>query len=138
MKLNLARLQLHRNERGKARATLMGAHEAAPGRPEVLTALARIMLLDGEYDTAADTYRRALGLRPDDALARADLAACLLEMGQRDAGEASLRSAVRGRSPDARSSHLRTCPFIARALLLPPERGCEVLAGQDELNLFTP
>lgn len=96
MKLSLAHLQLHRNERGKARATLMSAHEAAPGRPEVLTALARIMLLDGEYAIAADTYRRALGLRPDDALARADLAACLLEMGQREAGEASLRSAVRG------------------------------------------
>jgi tetratricopeptide (TPR) repeat protein len=96
MKLSLARLQLHRNQRGKARATLMSAHEAAPGRPEVLTALARILLLDGEYASAADTYRRALGLRPDDALARADLAACLLEMGQRDAGEASLRSAVRG------------------------------------------
>jgi Flp pilus assembly protein TadD len=98
LELDLARLHLLRNERGKARAILMNAHEAAPGRPEILTALARVLLLDGEYASAADTYRRALGLRPEDALARADLAACLLEMGQRDAGEASLRSALRGRA----------------------------------------
>lgn len=98
IKLDLARLHLQRNERAKARAILMSAHDSAPGRPEILTALARVLLLDGEYASAADTYRRALGLRPDDALARADLAACLLEMGQREAGEASLRSALRGRA----------------------------------------
>jgi hypothetical protein len=38
-----------------------------------------------------------LALHPDDAMAQADLATCLLEMGQRDAGEASLRAALRGR-----------------------------------------
>ena len=36
-------------------------------------------------------------LRPDDALARADFAACLLDMGERDAGESNLRSALHGR-----------------------------------------
>jgi hypothetical protein len=40
-------------------------------------------------------WRHALGLRPDDAMTRADLAACLLEMGERDAGEANLRLALR-------------------------------------------
>ena len=97
LQVDLARLQLYRNERGKARATLLKADEAAPGRPEILTALARILLLDGEYAAAADACRRVLALRPDDAMARADLAACQLEMGERDAGEASLRSAFRGR-----------------------------------------
>jgi Flp pilus assembly protein TadD len=97
LQLDLARLHLHRNERGKARSVLLKAHEAAPGRSEILTALARVLLLDGEYASAADTCRRALALRPDDAMTRADLAACLLEMGERDAGEASLRSALRGR-----------------------------------------
>ena len=97
LQLDLARLHLQRNARGKAREILLKAQEAAPGRPEILTALALVLLLEGEYATAADTYRRALGLRPDDAMTRADLAACLLEMGERDAGEASLRSALRGR-----------------------------------------
>jgi tetratricopeptide (TPR) repeat protein len=97
LQLDLARLQLRRNARGKAREILLKAREAAPGRPEILTALARILLLDGEYTAAASAYRHALALRPDDGLTRADLGACLLEMGERDAGEANLRSAARGR-----------------------------------------
>jgi tetratricopeptide (TPR) repeat protein len=98
LQLDLARLHLRRNERSKARAILMNAREASPGRPEILAALARVLLLDGEYASAAEVYRHALGLRPDDAMTRADLAACLLEMGEREAGEASLRSALRGGS----------------------------------------
>jgi tetratricopeptide (TPR) repeat protein len=97
LQLDLARLHLHHNARGKARAILLNAREAAPGRPEILTALARVLVLDGEYASAADACRHALGLRPDDAMTRADLAACLLEMGERDAGEAHLRSALRSR-----------------------------------------
>lgn len=96
LQVDLARLHLQRNARGKARAILSRAHEAAPGRPEILTTLARVLLLDGEYAAAADACRRALALRPDDAMTRADLAACLLEMGKRDDGEASLRLALRG------------------------------------------
>ena len=41
-------------------------------------------------------YVDTLGLRPDDAMSRNNLGLCLLEMGERDAGEASLRAAVRG------------------------------------------
>ncbi len=95
LQLDLARLHLRRNERGTARAILLKAREAAPGRPDILTALARVLLLDGEYAAAADAYRHVLALRPDDAMTRTDLAACLLEMGERDAGEANLRSALR-------------------------------------------
>jgi predicted Zn-dependent protease len=69
----------------------------APGRLDVLAGLAQVMLLDGEYAAAAETYRRVLALRPDDAMARADLGRCLLEMGERDAGEASIRTATGGR-----------------------------------------
>jgi Flp pilus assembly protein TadD len=56
-----------------------------------------VLLLDGEYSSAVDACRHALGLRPDDAMIRADLAACLLEMGERHAGEAQLRTALRSR-----------------------------------------
>ncbi|HVX78326.1 MAG TPA: tetratricopeptide repeat protein, partial [Bradyrhizobium sp.] len=96
LRLDLANLHLQRNERARARALLSEALQSAPGRPDVLTALARILLLDGEYQEAADIYRRALGLRPDDAMTRTNLATCLLEMGQREAGEAALRTALRG------------------------------------------
>ena len=96
LQLDLSRLLVLRNQRHKARAILLKAREAAPGRPDILTALARVLLLDGDYGSSADAYRHALALRPDDAMTRADLAACLLEMGERDAGEANLRLALRG------------------------------------------
>lgn len=98
MQIGLAFLYLNRNNRTKARATLEQALAAAsPGRADILAALAQVMLLDGEYASAADAYRHALALRPDNATARANLAVCQLEMGERDAGEASLRAATRGR-----------------------------------------
>jgi tetratricopeptide (TPR) repeat protein len=95
--LDLARLFMARNDRPKARSILNVVRDAAPGNPDILVELARAMLLDGEYAAAADAYRHALALRPDDALTRADLGACLLEMGEREAGEATLRAALRGR-----------------------------------------
>ena len=97
LQLDLARLKLQRNARGEARTILVKAREAAPGRADILTMLARALLLDGEYAAAAETYRHVLALRPDDPMTRADLAACLLEMGDRDGGEAHLRTALRGR-----------------------------------------
>ena len=36
LQLDLARLHLYRNDRGKARAILLNARDAAPGRPEIL------------------------------------------------------------------------------------------------------
>jgi Flp pilus assembly protein TadD len=97
LKLDLGRLLLQNNERAKARTSLMAAREAAPGRPDILTELGLLLFLDGEYAASADAYRHAIALRPDDALSRANLATCLLEMGERDGGEAALRSALRGR-----------------------------------------
>lgn len=96
LRTELGFLHLKRNNRAKARAMLLQALAAAPERSDVLAALAKVMALDGEYAAAADLFRRALGLRPDDAMSRNNLGLCLLEMGERDAGEASLRAAVRG------------------------------------------
>ena len=97
LKLDLGRLHVRNNHRTEARAILAAAREAAPGRADILTELAAAQLLDGAYAEAADSYRHALGLRPDDMLSRANLATCLLEMGERDGGEAALRSVFRGR-----------------------------------------
>jgi len=97
LELAVARLHLACNARGTARAILADLREAAPGRTDIGIELARTMMLDGDYAAASDMYRHALGLNPDDALTRAELATCLLEMSQRDAGEAALRRAVQGR-----------------------------------------
>lgn len=99
LQLALARLHIGRNDRVAARAILTKAHDAAPGRHDILGELARVLLLDGEYAAAADLWRRALALQPNDAMMRANYAVCLLEMGDRSGGETNLRHATRGR-PD--------------------------------------
>lgn len=95
LQMELAFLYVKRNDRVTARSLLSQALTAAPQRHDILAALAQVMHLDGEYAAAADIYRRALALRPDDVAARKNLGACLLEMGERDAGEASIRAATR-------------------------------------------
>lgn len=97
LKLDLGRLFLQNTEPAKARDILMVARDAAPGRPDVLMEFARSLQLSKEYAAAADAFRHALALNPEDTFARANLAACLLEMGQREGGEAALRSVLRGR-----------------------------------------
>jgi tetratricopeptide (TPR) repeat protein len=97
LQLDLGRMHVRNNNRAKARTVLTAARAIGPGRTDILTELAWAELLDGAYAEAADTYRHALGLRPDDALSRANLAICLMEMGERDGGEAALRSVYGGR-----------------------------------------
>jgi Flp pilus assembly protein TadD len=97
LQIDLGRLCLHQNDRSKARMVLSQALAAAPGRPDILSALARVLFLDGDYAAAADLFRHLLALQPSDAMTRADLAACQLEMGARDLGESTLRAATRGR-----------------------------------------
>lgn len=95
--IDLGRLCIQNNERARSRAAMERARDAAPGRPDILTELGRVLILDGDYAGAAEAYRHALALRPDDMMSRANLATCLLEMGDRDRGEAALRSILRGR-----------------------------------------
>jgi Flp pilus assembly protein TadD len=97
LKVDLARLCLQANDRARARANLAAARDAAPGRPDILAELGLVLFLDGAYAEAASTFRNALGLRPDDTQSRANLAMCLLELGERDGAETALRSMIRGR-----------------------------------------
>jgi tetratricopeptide (TPR) repeat protein len=96
LRMELGFVHVKRNNRATARAIFLQVLAAVPERYDVVPALAKVMALDGEYAAAADLYRRALALRPDDAVTRNSLGICLLEMGERDAGEASLREAMRG------------------------------------------
>jgi Tfp pilus assembly protein PilF len=96
LRMELGFVHVKRNNRATARAIFLQVLAAVPERYDVLPALAKVMALDGEYAAAVDLYRRALALRPDDDVTRNSLGRCLLEMGERDAGEASLREAMRG------------------------------------------
>ena len=92
--MGLGYLHLKINDRARARALFLQAQATEPRRLDILGALASVMALDGEYAAAADLYRRVLGQRPDDALMHYYLGKCLLELGDRDAGEAELRAAA--------------------------------------------
>jgi predicted Zn-dependent protease len=94
--VGLGYLRLARNERGPARALFEQVRAAAPGRYDALSGLADTLVVDGDYAGAAALYRQALAMRPDDAMAQLALGKCLLELGQRDAGEAAVRAATRG------------------------------------------
>jgi tetratricopeptide (TPR) repeat protein len=96
LRMELGYVHFKRNSRAEARAMFVQVLAAAPERPDAWAALAKVMAMDGEYAAAADTYRRALALRPDDDASRNSLGICLLELGERDAGEANLRAATRG------------------------------------------
>jgi tetratricopeptide (TPR) repeat protein len=96
LRTELGYLHVKRNDRAKAREIFSQLHAAAPERYDVLVGLAKVMALDGEYAPAVDLYRRALGMRPDDAVTRNNLGICQLEMGEREAGEANLRAMTRG------------------------------------------
>ena len=97
----LGYLHLARNARPQARTLFEQVRAAAPDRYDAKVALANLLVLDGEYAEAADLYRLALEMRPDDAATRISLAKCLLEMGEREAGETVLRGVAAGAGPAA-------------------------------------
>jgi len=104
LKVGLAFLCLQRNDRTRARTLFEEVRAAAPERHDALVGLARTLGLEGDYAGAADLYRLALQRRPDDAAVRLDLGKCLLEMGQREAGEAVLRGVAQAGPPLAGSA----------------------------------
>jgi Flp pilus assembly protein TadD len=95
LRMALGHLHVECNDRAKARAMFLQVLAVAPERHDILMAVARVTAFDGDYAAAADLYRRALRARPDDAAARNSLGMCQLELGERDAGETSLRAALR-------------------------------------------
>lgn len=94
LKLALANLLLQRNDRVRARRLFEEAHAAEPNRIDGLVGMAKVGVLDGDYEGAAGHYRRALALQPEHALLRIELAKCLLETGCEDEGLALLRASA--------------------------------------------
>ena len=97
LRVELAELLLQRNDRAGARYLLADGLAGQPpdAVPGMALALAQVMYLEGDYEAAAEQFRRGLAHRPDDAMAHKNLGLCLLETGARGQGEASLKAAVR-------------------------------------------
>ena len=66
-----------------------------PAYVRALHGFGTALLLEGECERAADQFRDVLAHRADHLRARIDLAHCLLELGQFEAGVAELRTIVR-------------------------------------------
>jgi tetratricopeptide (TPR) repeat protein len=96
LRVGLAYLLLKCNDRSRARALFEEVRAAAPQRFDALLGLAWATAADGEYAAAARLFETALDSRPGDAVVRLELAKCLLELGEREAGEAALRAAAGG------------------------------------------
>jgi Tfp pilus assembly protein PilF len=129
MQRELAALHLKRNDRTRARELLLRALKVSPDRPDLMAGLALVMLLDGEYASAAEAFRRVVALRPGDAVARADFGRCLLEMGERDAGEASIRMATR-ESPELLGRAIMSLAVASRGrFFLRPSAAAKFLRG---------
>lgn len=94
LRMTLGHLHIKRNDRKTARELFTQVRAAAPDRYDALVGLAQVMALDGEYADAAELYKRAVALHPGDAITRINLAKCLLELGDREAGETALRTAA--------------------------------------------
>jgi Flp pilus assembly protein TadD len=101
LRVGLGYLHLKTNDRARARALFLQVRAAAPDRRDAALGLGHAMVLDGEYAPAVELFRQALIARPDDTATRIELGKCLLELGQREAGEAALRTAAGGAADPA-------------------------------------
>ena len=101
LRVGLAYLNLKCNDRAQARREFEAVRAAAPQRYDALVGLGWALAADGDYAAAADLFRQGLAARPGDAVVRLELAKCLLELGEREAGEAELRTATGGQPANA-------------------------------------
>ena len=90
------------------------------------------MALDGDYAAAAEHYPACDRMRPDDIVTRANLGICLLEMGERDAGEASLREAARGAAQMAGQSITALASASHGRFFLRPSAVAEISAASND------
>ena len=96
LRVGLGYVLLNRGSRAAARAQFEEVRRLAPARYDGLVAMADVLALDGDYAGAIELYRRALELQPDKPMTLISLGRCLLEIGDREAGERALRTATQG------------------------------------------
>jgi Flp pilus assembly protein TadD len=97
---NLARLSYERGDWPQARALLARALAARPGASDGLTLEALLDEREGRFADAEAALTAAIAVRPDDPVARFDLARALALLGRPDAAAAQLREYLR-LEPDA-------------------------------------
>jgi len=79
-----------RGERDKARQAFARALATAPNEPDTMFSLACLMKNSCCFNEAATLFKRLVEIDPNDSSARISLGACLIELGENDAGFAEL------------------------------------------------
>ena len=104
--LGLAAIAQSQGKAERARDWMANAVAAAPGRPEILQAQARLFAEQGNPAAAVDGYRRAIVTNPDNPRFRLDLASLYLErLNKPDDAVSVLRDLVK-RQPGLAVAHL--------------------------------
>jgi tetratricopeptide (TPR) repeat protein len=117
-----------------AKVALARALVLTPGYVRALHGFGTALLLEGDYERAADQFRDVLAHRSDHLRARLDLAHCLLEVGQFEAGVAELRTIVRA-APRCYGNALKMLASSRRGRLwLRPSVAASFLQTTDFLN----
>jgi tetratricopeptide (TPR) repeat protein len=94
LSLELGRVHTARNDQASARLALSRVLELVPRHTDAIFALARVLQSSGEFAQAADMFRRLLEIEPGDAASCIGLGMCLIELGLKDEGMASIRQAA--------------------------------------------
>jgi predicted Zn-dependent protease len=129
LRVALGYLHLQRNDRVSARALFTAVRAAAPERHDALLGLADVLARDGDHAAAADLYRQALAARPLDPTTRISLGKCLLELGERGAGEAALRAAAQGGAAMLGPALAALCATPRGRVFLRPSAAARYLRG---------
>ena len=98
----------------RAADPLLAELEALRTGERVSLARAKTAFQNGRYAEAAELYRRALAARPESVEARVNLAAALVQLGDRAGAEAALREALR-RDPGNATAHFDLGTLLALA-----------------------
>ena len=98
---------------------------SAPDHAGALLGLGSVLMAHGEFDRAAERFRRVIARDPTLARAQLLLASCLFELGKTDEAATILRTLV-GIAPRAFGDALTVCAGSGRGhLWLRPSRAAE-------------
>jgi len=129
--VELGGVHICRADPANAKVAFARALVLAPSHVRALHGFGTALLLEGECGLAADQFRDVLAHRPEHLRARLDLAHCLLELGQFEAGVAELRTIVRA-GPQYCGEALKMLASSRRGRLwLRPSAAAELLQATD-------
>jgi tetratricopeptide (TPR) repeat protein len=129
LSIQLGYVLLNRKDAAGAKAAFARALGIVPDSLDALFGTAKSLQGLGEYQAAADYYRRCLIATPDDESTLLNLGHCLLEAGQIEAGYECFRTAARGDAKRAGHALASLATSSRGRFWLKPSRALQFLRG---------